>query len=472
MVNHLKTLRNFAIAISNVLLLVIQPVKADEQDQKNVMFILDASNSMWAQIDGTPKIKIAKDVLADLVRDMPTNTKMGLIAYGHRFDRKLKACDDMELINPIGHFNQHEVANALSFVTPKGQTPIAATLLESRNWLEEQKGQDTTLVLISDGVESCDGDPCAAAKTLSDSNISTKIHVVGFALSAEQSEQIKCIATNGNGKYFDAKDAGSLTKALEEVRLDVAASKPIVVKEKEPEPEPIPGPQIVFEDDFDGEGLTSAWNVINSDLNRYIVESGELTIIASPPVSNPINDDVSNLVIHPDVLPDGDWEIEVSLEIHMQHGGEVFYFGAMNDQDNWISGGLKTNLVSGLVSLDAFIAKVEGGKESRFDATVEASTDTGYANSTERWRQHGLGNKYAKKDFIIKLRKTGRSYQMSGTFGVDGTEEFRQFETESLNMIRGKKNLFLTFGLGHHSNEMQGEGYVLVDRVIIRSLFN
>ena len=195
-------------------------------DQKNVLFVLDASNSMWGRIDGKPKIEIAKSVLAGLVKSMPAQTKMGLVAYGHRFDRKLKECEDMELLNPIGHFSAKEIANSFGFINPKGQTPIAGVLRTSASWLEKHKGQDTTVVLISDGVESCDGDPCAAAKALNDAGISTKIHVVGFDLSGKQRAALQCISANGNGRYFNAKDAGELKSALEEVRKEVEKPKP------------------------------------------------------------------------------------------------------------------------------------------------------------------------------------------------------------------------------------------------------
>ncbi len=125
-------------AVATLMLFMSAPVSAETQ--KNVMFVLDASNSMWGQIDGKPKIEIAKAVLKDLTSKMPAATKLGLIAYGHRFDRKLNECSDMELMNPIGHFSASEADNAFSFITPKGQTPIAGTLKETAGWLQEQNG--------------------------------------------------------------------------------------------------------------------------------------------------------------------------------------------------------------------------------------------------------------------------------------------------------------------------------------------
>ena len=136
---HAKLIKPITLtAAATFMLFMSAPVSADTQ--KNVMFVLDASNSMWGQIDGKPKIEIAKTVLKDLTTKMPAGAKMGLIAYGHRFDRKLNECDDMELMNPIGHFSTKEADNAFSFITPKGQTPIANTLRESAGWAAGPEG--------------------------------------------------------------------------------------------------------------------------------------------------------------------------------------------------------------------------------------------------------------------------------------------------------------------------------------------
>ncbi|MEP3275923.1 MAG: VWA domain-containing protein [Stappiaceae bacterium] len=440
--------------------------------QKNVMFVLDASNSMWGQIDGKPKIDIAKSVLMDLTDQMPGGVKMGLVAYGHRFDRKLKECDDMELMNPIGHFSAAEAANSFSFITPKGQTPIANTLAETANWLVDQKGEDTTVVLISDGAESCDGDPCAAAKMLNDQGITTKIHVVGFDITQEQRTKLKCISDNGNGRIFNASNAAGLSEALNEVRTDVATTEPIVVAAapKAPEaPEP-PKSVVSFEDEFDGEDLREGWEVINPAIDSYIAEQGELLIIAGEPASDPSKEDMPNIIIHPEALPKGDWEVELKFKLEAQHGAEAIYFGVRNDHEGWLAAGVKPIQAYGEVQMSAFLVKVEGGKQSRFDAPFDSFNDTSSRGSTERWRNTGLGDKYGTQDFVLVLRKNGRSYSMSGTYGTEGAEGQVSFQTEALKMLRPKKSLFIAFGLSDHNKEFQGEGNVLIDSVRVREI--
>ncbi|MEP1045909.1 MAG: VWA domain-containing protein [Anderseniella sp.] len=452
-------------ATATLVLFISAPASADTQ--KNVMFVLDASNSMWGQIDGKPKIEIAKTVLKDLTTKMPAGAKMGLIAYGHRFDRKLNECDDMELMNPIGHFSTKEADNAFSFITPKGQTPIANTLRESAGWLQEQKGQDNTVVLISDGLESCDGDPCAAAKALNDAGVTTKIHVVGFDLSTEQRAKLECISKNGNGKMFAANDAASLSDAMNEVRADVA--KPVVVAQA-PKVEEPPKYETVFEDQFDGDNLAEGWAVASPNPDRYIAEAGELLMIAGAPAGNPSMEDMTNVISHAGALPKGDWEIEAKFRIEAQQGTEAFYVGTRNDHENWIAAALWPKLEGGRVSMMTSLVKNESGKRAGFDTIIESSKDTGYQATTERWKAHGLGEKYAKRDFILILKKTGRSYSMSGTYSSENEPDYRTFKTENLKMLRAKKNLFFAFGLNDQNKGLQGEGNVLIDYVRVRGL--
>ncbi len=458
------------VGVTLLLLGAVQTLSA--APQKNVMFILDASNSMWGQIDGKAKIEIAKDVLGDLVKKMPKDVKMGLISYGHRFARKLKDCDDLELINPVGHLTAKEVDYSLGLITPKGQTPIAQTLLESQNWLADYKGQKNTVVLISDGVESCDGDPCAAAKAIAAAGITAKIHVVGFDLTAKQRKKMQCIADNGNGKYFDAKNAKSLTMAMNEVQKDIATSPKTIIAPSKPVANPVlaPVPTKFFEDGFDGEDLTDGWDVINPNPDRYVVDSGELIMIAGTPAGAPSQKNMENIITHDKALPKGDWEIEVDFKIEMQQGSEAFYFGVMNDHKGWMAAGLKANLGRGEVSINSFIAKNESGKLARFDSPVAKSRDTNARKTTKRWKKHGLGGFYKDKNFVITLRKTGRSYTVSGTYSKPGDKDFRKFKTERLKMLRGKKKLFLAFGLAQVSRKHQGEGNLIVNKVTVRKI--
>lgn len=438
----------------------------------NIMFILDASNSMWGQIDGQPKIEIAKSVLANLVRDLPEGTSSGLIAYGHRFDFKLKDCDDMELVSGWNPNMGAEIDQLLSYVTPKGQTPIAQTLTQSIGWVQMDNPENPTVVLITDGVETCDGDPCRAATALADAGIGARVHVVGFDLSPEERAKVECISANGNGKYFDAQNADELQVVMADVKREAVVSKPIVVAQVESPAEPDPVAELFFEDEFDGDDLTEGWEVENPNPDRYIAEAGELLMIAGVPASKPGEETMENIISHGAALPDGDWEIEVSFKLEAQNGWEAFHFGVRNDFDGWMAAGIKPSLEYGDMHIRSFIEKNESGKLSNFEITVQNVRDNRTDGSTERWRNGGLGDKYSQKDFILVLRKSGRSYSMSGTYGTEGDDDYKSFKSESLKMLRGKKNLFVAFGLRHDDRDSEGEGSVSVNYVRVNSISN
>ncbi len=201
-----------------VLILMPAPTSnAADSEVDRVVFILDGSNSMWGRIDGTEKIVVARDVLGNVLSDIPSDMQVGLAAYGHR---RKGACDDIETILPVGDHSQSEMEDAIRSVQPTGMTPITAALEHVAEEFEDQPGK-TQIVLVSDGKETCNRDPCAAVSALRDQGINLTVHVVGFDVTGEESEQLQCIAEAGGGRYAGAGTALELTTALAEIKQTV-----------------------------------------------------------------------------------------------------------------------------------------------------------------------------------------------------------------------------------------------------------
>ncbi|MEM9107411.1 MAG: VWA domain-containing protein, partial [Pseudomonadota bacterium] len=240
-----------AAALAGLLLLPTQSGAAG-----NLLFIVDGSNSMWGQVNGTAKIQTAKDVLSDMLSDLPADTSVGLMAYGHRVEDD---CTDVEILASIGDQSTQSIAEAVKSITPRGKTPIAHSIKKSAANFSGMEGQNNQVVLISDGIESCEGDPCAEAAALADKGIGVKLHVVGFDVDEETRAQLQCIAEKGKGEYFDARDADGFKEAIAEVRLASATT-----------PEPAePAFVEVFRDDFDGDDLVDHWEILNPDPDSY-----------------------------------------------------------------------------------------------------------------------------------------------------------------------------------------------------------
>jgi Ca-activated chloride channel family protein len=177
---------------------------------ENLSIVLDGSGSMWGQIDGRPKLEIAREVLAAVLNTTPPNMSLGLVAYGH--NRK-GDCGDIEVLVPPGAGQADAVRDAAKQMRFLGKTPLVEATRRAAMSLRHTE-QTATLVVITDGLETCGGDICSLAKELETSGVDFKAHVVGFGLSATDSAQLTCLAEETGGRFFDAQDADGLRDAL------------------------------------------------------------------------------------------------------------------------------------------------------------------------------------------------------------------------------------------------------------------
>lgn len=207
---------------------------APAQAADRAIIVLDASGSMWGQIDGEAKMSIARHTLAQVMGTVPPSLELGMIAYGHR---EKGSCSDIELVVPPGPAatTGPEIVAAANGLTPKGKTPLSAAVKQAAEDLHYTEDK-ATVILITDGIETCDADPCALGTSLKQAGIDLTVHVVGFGLSKSEGQQVACLAENTGGKYFAAANADKLTDALTQT---VAATAP------PPEPVPAPAPVVI-----------------------------------------------------------------------------------------------------------------------------------------------------------------------------------------------------------------------------------
>jgi len=194
------------------------------------IIVLDASGSMWGQIGGEAKIAIARETLARVLQSVPGDLELGLMAYGHR-DKG--SCSDIELIVAPAAGTAAAITQAANALSPKGKTPISAAVrqaAESLRYTEEK----ATVILITDGLETCDADPCAVASELEKAGVDFTAHVVGFGLSSEEGQQVACLAENTGGRYISAGNAAALAEAL---TATVVETPPPAPPAEEPKPE-------------------------------------------------------------------------------------------------------------------------------------------------------------------------------------------------------------------------------------------
>jgi Ca-activated chloride channel family protein len=211
------------------LLLSIIPLSFAQADDRTIV-VLDASGSMWGQIDGRSKIEIARETIDKVLPSVSKDSELGLMVYGHR-DKG--SCADIELVVPPARDTGAKIADVVNGITPKGKTPLTQAVREAADALKYTE-EKATVVLVTDGLETCEADPCALARELESKGVDFTAHVVGFGLTLEEGKKVSCLAEGTGGQYFQASDAGQLVAALAATVAAPPAVKAVPAAETKP----------------------------------------------------------------------------------------------------------------------------------------------------------------------------------------------------------------------------------------------
>ena len=212
----LLTVRSLVILV--LLFSLFHPACAQRKVQQKVpertriLFLLDGSGSMnglWQ--NGESRIDVAKRILTRLVDSLRTNDnlELALRVYGHRYARQSNNCQDTKLEVPFGTRNHDQIIQKLTEIVPKGVTPITYSLLQAATDFPANQGYRNILILITDGVESCDGDPCATSLELQRRGVFLRPFIIGLGLSGGR-------ALDCAGKYFDSNNSTTFNNVLNE----------------------------------------------------------------------------------------------------------------------------------------------------------------------------------------------------------------------------------------------------------------
>ena len=254
-----------------ILVAFLYPVSTlAEKEGTNILFIFDASGSMRGAIEGKSKLKTAKEVLSALVGDLPADANVGLEAYGHRISRteKNKSCKDIEMLVPLKRENSKIIIKRLNSLNAKGMTPISASLEKSADVLRGLSGKKT-IILISDGEETCGGDPVGVAgKIKKEFGVDVVIHVIGFDVKEKDKMQLAGIAKAGGGRYYSADNAQQLKQSLTAIKEDLGAPVRKVAKATD----------IIFEDTFDKNFLGPDWIILDENQDYIVLDEGVLVV--------------------------------------------------------------------------------------------------------------------------------------------------------------------------------------------------
>jgi len=197
--------------------------------KRDVLLIIDASASMAGKTtDGYIKIDVAKEILNRLIQGLADDLNVGLLAYGHRYSAKHpQTCEDIELVAPVALTDKSLLADKVRSMLPRGKTPITTSLIKAAEVLRQLGGdREKVVVLVTDGLETCGGDPLQAAATLKGLGVELKFYVIGFDLTTEEVAAIRAIAVAGDGEYRNARDAAELADVFGKVVEPITRGKP------------------------------------------------------------------------------------------------------------------------------------------------------------------------------------------------------------------------------------------------------
>ena len=204
--------------------LMINGAPIEFKDQLNVLIILDASGSMENKLSGETMMQIAKNEINALIDRMPENVNIGLRIYSGKENGTGGSCTSTKLLNPIGS-NKAEIKATLATVESGGWTPIAESLKQAAEDFAEFNSETNTnfIYLISDGMETCDGDPVQEVNNLSASNIEPIVNVIGFNVDAAGQQQLESIAQQGHGQYIHVSNKQAFTDSMKSIEKIVQA---------------------------------------------------------------------------------------------------------------------------------------------------------------------------------------------------------------------------------------------------------
>ena len=190
------------------------PLEEDAPQLRQLIIAVDASGSMGAKLGGSTKMASAREATLELLERLPKDVRVGLVAFGHRGDNsasgKSASCAGVETTYALATPNRGEIQAALERIKPTGWTPLAAAIEEAASKLSSaQAAGEQVLWVVSDGKETCGGDPVAVARRVNQGDLKLVVNIVGFDLTGEDRAQLQAVAEAGGGKFLEYDPNGS-----------------------------------------------------------------------------------------------------------------------------------------------------------------------------------------------------------------------------------------------------------------------
>jgi len=192
------------------LILTLSVLNSNAQDR--ILFILDASNSMNARWENTTRWDVARETLSGLLDSLEKTDdrpEVALRVYGHQRNFPPQYCDDTKLEVAFHANSYRHMRNKIKGLRAKGTTPIAYSLEQAANDFPEDANGRNVIILLTDGKEECDGDPCKSSRMLQERGIAIRPYIIGMGMEESDIASLDCV-----GRYVNAKSPEALSAEL------------------------------------------------------------------------------------------------------------------------------------------------------------------------------------------------------------------------------------------------------------------
>lgn len=212
---RLKVIRNSCCITLLACFFIISPQAQAQQNfrasKTRILFLLDASGSMYARMDNDTRIATAKKLLSKILDSLQNakGVELALRVYGHTSPPNKKDCKDTRLEVPFRPGNIPDIKRRVNSISPKGTTLIAYSLQQAAYDFPKEPNTRNVIVLITDGIEECQGDPCAISEALQSQGVILKPFIIGLGSTADFQKAFECV-----GRYYDANTEASFNNVL------------------------------------------------------------------------------------------------------------------------------------------------------------------------------------------------------------------------------------------------------------------
>lgn len=312
---------------------------------QRVLFIVDGSGSMKEQWKGDTKWNIAKETLIHLIDSLSkrnSQVEFAIRVLGHQFPRDQEVCTDSKLEIPfLNTVELEKIRTKLESIQPQGHTPIAYSLQEAASDFPADQNAFNTILLITDGFETCKGDPCAVAQELKKKRIAINPYIIGLGVNPQYHANFKCVGT-----FIDATDKFSFQQLVRKVVVQSIAktSCQIVLVDKNKQKINRAIPYTIY-DQFTGNVMHNYIYSVKSDntsdtlfLNPQGIYQVQVHTVPSL-IRKDVQWQVGKHTVLQIALPEGDFLVKTenkSVQALMRYGEEALQVQVPNQEEKYI----------------------------------------------------------------------------------------------------------------------------------------